>query len=82
MHASIQQSPRRSALKDVAALRLSDRSVRRILHRGLHLHPYKMMMTQELSERDFESRRVQCEDILQNIFVGAVLFSSDEGYFH
>ncbi|PNF42023.1 hypothetical protein B7P43_G12304 [Cryptotermes secundus] len=52
VRASIQQSPKHSALKHAAALGLSDRSVRRILHRNLHMHPYKMMVTQELSERD------------------------------
>lgn len=80
--ASIQQSPRRSALKHAAALELSDRSVRRILHTHLHMHPYEMMITQELSARDFETRRAVCEDILQNIPVGAVLISSDEAHFH
>ncbi|KAL4149807.1 hypothetical protein QTP88_003669 [Uroleucon formosanum] len=80
--ASIQQSPRRSALKHAAALELSDRSVRRILHTHLHMHPYEMMITQELSARDFETRRAVCEDILQNIPVSAVLISSDEVHFH
>ena len=82
VRASIQQSPKRSALKHAAALGLSDRSVRRILHRNLHMHPYKMMVTQELSERDFETRKAACEDILQNIPSGAVLISSDEAHFH
>ncbi|KAE9522082.1 hypothetical protein AGLY_017526 [Aphis glycines] len=40
------------------------------------------MITQELSARDFETRRAVCEDILQNIPVGAVLISSDEAHFH
>ena len=82
VNASIQQSPRRSALKHAAALGLSDRSVKLILHTHLHMHPYKMMITQELSERDFETRRAVCEDILQNIPVGVVLISSDEAHFH
>lgn len=46
------------------------------------MHPYKMMITQELSERDFETRRAVHEDILQNIPVGAVLISSNEADFH
>ncbi|PNF29530.1 hypothetical protein B7P43_G01911 [Cryptotermes secundus] len=41
-----------------------------------------MMVTQELSERDFETRKAACEDILQNIPSGAVLISSDEAHFH
>jgi len=37
---------------------------------------------QELSERDFETHIAVCEDILQNIPVGAGLTSSDEAHFH
>jgi hypothetical protein len=39
-------------------------------------------ITQELIERDFETRRAVCEDILQNIPVGTVLTSSDKAHFH
>ena len=52
VRASIEQSPRRSARKHAAALGISDRSVRRMLHQELGMHPYKMMLAQELS--DFE----------------------------
>lgn len=82
MRASVLQSPKRSAIKHAAALELSDRSVRRMLHRDLHMHPYKIMVTQELSERNFETRRAVCHEILQNVPVGAVLISSDEAHFH
>ncbi|KAK5646289.1 hypothetical protein RI129_004753 [Pyrocoelia pectoralis] len=43
---SIAQSPQRSARKHAAALGLSSRSVRRILHDDLHLHPYKLAIGQ------------------------------------
>ncbi|GFY54410.1 hypothetical protein TNIN_124011 [Trichonephila inaurata madagascariensis] len=43
MRASIEQSPKRPTLKHAAALGLSNRSVRKILYRDLHMHPYKMM---------------------------------------
>lgn len=49
--ASVDQSPQRSARKHAAALQLSDRSVRRILHEELKMHPYKIVITQELSEK-------------------------------
>jgi len=39
VRASILQSPRRLALKHAAILGLSDKSVRRILHRYLNMHP-------------------------------------------
>jgi hypothetical protein len=41
VRASIEQSPRRSVRKHVDALRLSDRSIRRILHRDLRMHPLR-----------------------------------------
>jgi len=57
VRASIEQSPRRSSRKHAAALRISDRSVRRMLHQELGMHPYKMILAQELSERDWKTRR-------------------------
>ena len=82
VRASIQQSPKHFALKHAAALELSDRSVRRILHRDLRMHPYKTMVIQKLSERHFETRRAVCEEILQNIPPGAIFISFDEVHFH
>lgn len=41
-----------------------------------------MMVTQELSERDFGTRTEVCEEILRNIPPGAVFISSDETHFH
>lgn len=79
---SVQQSPRRSARRHAAALGISDRSVRRILHKSLEMYPYKMMLVQELNERDFQTRTNACRDILQNIPRGAVFMSSDEAHFH
>ncbi|GJQ71307.1 hypothetical protein Trydic_g11043 [Trypoxylus dichotomus] len=51
VRASIQQSPKRSGLIHAAALALFDKTARRILHGDLHMHPYKMVVTQELTER-------------------------------
>ena len=61
--ASVQQSPQRSARKHAAALRISSTSVRRILHKELQMHPYKIMLAQELNENDFETRRALCLEI-------------------
>lgn len=82
VRASVQQSSKRSAFKHAAALGLSDRSVRKILYKDRHMHPYKMMVTQELNKRDFETRRAVCEEIPQNIPPGAVFISSDAAHFH
>ena len=48
VRASIEQSPRRSARKHAAALGISHRSVRRMLHQELGMHPYKFLLAQEL----------------------------------
>lgn len=82
VRASVLRSPRRSARKHASALRLSDRSVRRILHENLHYHPYKMAIVQELSERDFNSRRNACEVLLEVVPEDAIVFFSDEAHFH
>lgn len=60
---SILRSPRRSARKHAAALGISNRSMRRILHEHLHFHPYKMVVVQELSPRDFQNRITACETL-------------------
>lgn len=82
VRASIHQSPRRSAKKHAAALGISDRSVRRILHRDLKMHPYKIVTTQELSERDCGVRVRLCQDLLRNIRPEDVVIFSDEAHFH
>ena len=67
VRASVQQSPRHSTFKRALALRLSERSLRRILHNDLGMHPYKMVMAQELSERDTETCRALCDGKLTKI---------------
>lgn len=74
VRASILRSPRRSARKHASALGLSNRSLRRILHDDLHYHPYKMAIVQELSERDFNSRRNACEVLLEIVTEDATVF--------
>jgi hypothetical protein len=64
------------------ALGISSRSLRRILHIDLKLHPYKMMLAQELSERDPANRTAISEEILEQVPAAAVLLSSDEAHFH
>lgn len=79
---SIEQSPRRSARKHAAALHLSDRSVRRILHQELKMHPYKIVVTQELFPRDLETRTTLCRDLLRNVPRTDVMLFTDEAHFH
>ena len=58
------KSPQRSAAKHALVLGVSDCSVRRILHLDLKFHPYKIMMVQEIQERDWHERQAACERML------------------
>ena len=46
------------------------------------MHPYKIMVVQELSERDYETRTKMSRDILQSIPPTSVTICSDEAHFH
>ncbi|PSN37686.1 hypothetical protein C0J52_22004 [Blattella germanica] len=72
---AVQNSPTRSAAKHAIAIGISDRSVRKTLHFDLKFHPYKMMVAQELSHRDWESRRICAENMkaIQEKFSGHVI---------
>ena len=72
---SIEQSPSRSARKHASALEISDRTVRRILHCDLKLHPYKIMVTQELSPTDWGKRKDCCNEILTVVPPNAIVWS-------
>ncbi|KAG8309411.1 hypothetical protein J6590_086691 [Homalodisca vitripennis] len=58
---------------------MSDRSVRRILHKDLFFHPYKIMLVQKL---DFQHRVNCAQEILERIPPRSTFFSSDEAHFH
>ena len=77
---ALTQSPRRSARKQ--AFRLSQRSLRRILHEDLQFHPYKMKLVQEMKECDWADRKKYCEVLLRNVTANDVVLSSDETHFH
>ena len=79
---SVLQSPTRSSRKHASALRLSDRSVRRILHTDLKFHPYKIMVVQKLYEHDYEKRKACCLNILQHVSSNDILLTSDEAHFN
>lgn len=82
---SVVQSPNRSARRQSMVLAISDSSLRRILHLDLNFHPYKIVMVQELRERDFQSRVLTCQRLLhlatENDLLN-VLIMSDEAHFH
>lgn len=77
-------SPRRSTTRHAVALGMSRRSLHRILHDDLKFHPYKIMIVQQLNERDFVQRREFCR-IMDEMFTedpNATVFMSDEAHFH
>ena len=75
--AKIVRTPRRPACKHVAAPGISDRTVRRILHEELRLHPHKISVVLQLTERDFNARQTVCESPLEDLPSDAlVLFSA------
>ena len=79
---SVIRSPRRSASQHAAALGMSDRSARRMLHLDLHFHPYKFAVVQELSELYLQKRRECAQSILNILNDDAIIFMSDEAHFH
>jgi len=70
--ASISCCLRRSARKHAQALRMSDRSVRCILHSDLSLHPYKLQVVHALSNQDREMHLQFCRQ-----FVGILTENPD-----
>ncbi|PNF36602.1 hypothetical protein B7P43_G13844, partial [Cryptotermes secundus] len=76
------RSQKLSARKHAVALDISNRSMLRILHEHLHFHPYKMIVVQELSPRDFQNQITACEMLLETLPPNALVFFSDEAHFH
>ena len=74
--ASVSRSPRRSAHKHAQALRTSDRSIQRILHSDLSLHPYKLQVVHALSNRDRETRLQFCHQFVGILAENPVLILS------
>lgn len=64
---AILKSSKRSARKRVDALRLSDRTVRQILHEYLNFFPYKLAVVQKLSAGNFLTRKRACEAFVENV---------------
>jgi hypothetical protein len=58
------RNPQRSASRNAIALRMSDRTVHRILRENLNFHPYKMIMVQAINDEDTVNRKTICEVLL------------------
>ena len=81
---AVDQSPHWSVVRHAQALRLSDTTVRRILHQDLNFHPYKLLIVQELNEQGFGRRIIFAETMLQMFeeHPELVIVKSDEAHFH
>jgi len=77
-------SPTHSARRHAVELAMSKSTVRRILHKDLGFHPYKMMIVQTLNERDYQQRLAFAELMLEIIeeHKDAIIMMSDEAHFH
>ena len=58
---AIERSPHCSACRHSVSLRLSEASVRWILHKDLNFFPYKIQVTHALHERDYVNRVNFCQ---------------------
>jgi len=83
---AIEPSPHCSARRHSVSLRLSEASVRRILHKDLNFFPYKIQVTHALHERDYVNRVNFCQTFLRLINENQELVNnllmSDEAHFH
>jgi hypothetical protein len=75
-------SPCRSAMKHAIALGISDQSVRRILHLAWHFHPYKMVVVQELHQRDWAKHIAFAQNMLGTVADDAAISMSGKAHFH
>ena len=73
---AVLRSPTRSARRHAVELGMSEITVRRILHKDLGIHSYKVMIVQKLNEGDYQERLAFEEHEDEIIMV------SDEAHFH
>lgn len=82
---SVEEDPNLSIPRRAQHLGLSYGSLWRILHLDLHLHPYKIQLTQELKPQDHTQRRMYANWVIEqqaidNDFSNKIFFS-DEAHF-
>jgi hypothetical protein len=82
MEGALQRNPTRSARQDTVLLGISDRRVRRILHKDLNYQPYKIQIVHALKDVDHTNRLAFCQQILNMINENPDLLMSDEVHFY
>lgn len=82
----LEESPRKSSRRLSQEVRISKTSVLRILHKDLHLFPYKIQILQIQTDRKKQERLAFCQDISRKIEDNPglldLIFFSDEAHFH
>ena len=81
---AVVRSPTRSARRHAVELGMSESTLRRILHKDLGFHPYKMMIIQTLNKGDYQQCSAFAELMLEIIEENedAIIMMSDEAHFH
>ena len=79
---AVLSSPRRPVVRQAAALRMSDRTVRRILRYDLHFHPYKIAVVHKIQPHDYANRKTFSEQMIDLMDDDKILVMSDEAHFH
>ena len=80
---AIVRSPTRSARRHAVELGMSGSTARRILHKYLGFHPYKMMIVQTLNEWGYQPRLAFAEVMLAIIeHEDAIIMTRDQAHFH
>jgi len=81
---AVVRSPTCSARRHAVELRMSESTVKQILHKDLGFHPYKMMIIQTLNEGDYQQRLAFAELMheISEEHEHAIIMMSDEAHFH
>jgi hypothetical protein len=76
------KSHRHSARRHSVALGISDCSVRRILHKDLNFHLYKMVVVQELSDHDMSNHSTVPECLIRILSDYVIVLMTGKAHFH
>lgn len=82
VRASVREQPGLSTRKRSSVLNVSRTSLNRILHKDLHLHPYKIQIVQQLRPSDYTKRLQFANEMLERFTSFNNIFFSDEAHFH
>lgn len=85
VQALVEENPHSSLRRLSARTDVSYSTVRRILKKRLHMHPYKITLVQKILPRDHNSRMQYCNFFQENLNNDDVLdlsFFSDEAWFY